>query len=186
MSINRRWVAFPIYLLESDDGDSAIVPNDRQLETLRQQAERAKSEYATLLAQSKGAPTPNLARAGAEADYFAARLPAMQEVTEKYRNSARVLSFEVGACTYGMLVQAEEDSRDWVNGVPSTNRSRYSIKLCVGNVKLDGQILSEKDIQDLPPSIATALFTEVERLATPDAALIPFWSQNTVGVKAES
>lgn len=175
MPHERKWRAFPLHVYEQEGEEfvlttsrdqklateaTAQIVNDIELHRSRNDEERVKLAELTLARHKRN-------------------VEILVERTETLRSQAVEHRFELAKPTYGEFLDAEELSKDWVNGEPRVNESKLSLVLLQGHVKLDGEVFDDRAVRDLSPEIGSRLWNELKAMAYPNPERLPFLNSHS-------
>ena len=189
------WRAFPLHVIQDERGNWAVLPTERDVESLLEAARECASRLAELraeLAAAEEAPppidgAPGTRRRGAsliraEIDGIAMRQEAIEaqaeaarRLLEEYGPRAQARPYEVRPATFEEYLLAEEDARDYVNERPVVSDQRHMLNLMVGRIRLGDRALTRREVGSLEPPVARKLHGRILELSNPNPAQVPFW-----------
>lgn len=177
----KRWKPFPVFVLESED-DAAIVPNQRHLQYEQEKIGLTEEDVAL------GAGDSELKKRLVE--QAVNRFARMVEISS-YRRTASVRRYYLAKPSFGDFLQADENSRSYVNGIGTPDRNLLMRNLLPKRVLQEFvdassqgrtyKVFTLEDIMGIDiPEIGIRLFEEVYAMSFPDASRIPFWRESSM------
>lgn len=167
----REWYPFPIHAFQRE-GTYHIVPTDRDVQSLIS----AKNRTAETMADLPPEDPENLKEGFVKLlESYEAQIEKVKKEIATLRDRAEIVfKFELSEPTFGEFLDAEERSKDFINGEPRVDEGKLSVYLMSNRVRRDGKELSGEEIKSLPFVVARKLWEEVKARVYPDPARISF------------
>jgi hypothetical protein len=167
----KKWKPFPMFIFTGEDGEDYIVANDRQIELLGQQVLAKEQE----LADAKDRKDKDTIKM---LEYAVKAIRGAFDRTKKradiMRPKCTKKEFEIAKPDFGYYIQAQEESKNYIDGEPRVDKSKLMLHMLAGHVMRDGDILEQGAVESLDPQIALVLWGEMESRLFPDPDRLPF------------
>jgi hypothetical protein len=173
MADNIVWRPFPLYVLEHEE-DFFVLPTKRDLKTMEENIRQSEADLETYRAGGKSAD--RLKAQEEMVEYQKLALQRLIDSLEPLKKVAKLKEYEIIRPTFGSYIDAEDQSKDYLNDVPMLNDAKLSFNLMNGGIRLDGKILSANDIRGLEFVEANVLWAEFKTRLYPNQNRLPFLS----------
>lgn len=180
------WIPYPLYVVKGTNGRVGVVPNEIELEEMREAIGKTESEMNKHRPKDEsGEPVPEEKVDDQNFLYWNAyqtrevqrQLLAEAEVAlEQVKEFVEPMRYEIRKPTFGEYVKIEANSRMFVQGKPMTDNAAFTVNILDGNVRLNGEVLTRKDVEQLDPPVAEKLYNRIYALCHPPVPVIPFWT----------
>lgn len=165
----NTWLEFRFHILGAGPEDRAYIPSDRQIRTAEEQIVSLQAKLDDEVdPRTQGVLTRSIEQAKRG-------LEQAQSLVKDYREVATEKVYLVREPTFGEFIEAEERAKEWVDGTPRIDRSKFLRSILHERVQYGGNILKPSEINELPVWEGTELGQFVEALCYPDSNRIPFW-----------
>lgn len=181
--MGRTWIEYPIHQLSGPGGRTALIPNDMEMELFDLMLEKAKHEFeketaATTAEREITNPSPRLWKARQELESIEGMIADAKLSIERKRKKATTLKYDISTPKLGELLALQDKARDFIGNVPTINENRQMLYMLQGGVRLDGSELTNDQVNDLDPDVASKLYGEIRARTYPNLELVPFWKNS--------
>lgn len=164
------WITVPIRQV-STGGRTYILPTDRQIGLMELQVAR-------IVAARDEAQTPEDEKAATVQINLAQQrvVNARKAIKDAEKMDGYFVdNFEVREPEFGSVVLSEEKAANYHDGVRLLDTTKLMLTLLTGNVrKAGGDPMTEDEVKQLRPMIASHLHDEINDLTYPDWSRLPF------------
>ena len=180
------WIQYPVRVVEGVIGMVAL-PTMADLKRQENRLSNVQSELenAELALQNSDDPVSSVR---ANYEIVKARFEVLSQQFNKTKEAieraeregiGEVRLYEILPNTYKESLIAEDNAREWPGGEPRINTGRMILGLLYNHVRLNGELLTPKEIDALEPTVAQTIGNELYSIIYPDLTALPFWSQRS-------